>query len=119
MQNDEKRGAEPTMGLSAAELDHLQKQLDDERDAMDYHFPGDRGWSLPVHQETLGALIAQARSARAASEHREPGAGELREALQAMVEAYWRGSEDSDDEHAPHAVKLALAALKRTGGANG
>ena len=32
-------------------------------------------------------------------------------ALKGMVDAYWRGSEDSDDDDAPAAVKAALAIL--------
>ena len=35
------------------------------------------------------------------------------EALSAMINAYWRGSEDSSDRNAPKAVKLALKALTR------
>ena len=34
-------------------------------------------------------------------------------ALEAMLKAYWYGSEDSDDEHAPSMVKEAIALLPR------
>lgn len=34
-------------------------------------------------------------------------------ALKGMVDAYWRGSEDSDDDHAPAMVKAALAAIAK------
>jgi hypothetical protein len=40
-------------------------------------------------------------------------APELLAALQGMVEAYWRGSEDSEDGDAPTAVMDALAAIKK------
>ena len=40
-------------------------------------------------------------------------------ALEAMVETYWRGSEDSDDADAPECVKLALAALNAANPARG
>ncbi len=36
---------------------------------------------------------------------------QLLSALKGMIEAYWRGSEDSSDEEAPQAVKAALAAI--------
>ena len=36
----------------------------------------------------------------------------LVEATDAMVDAYWRGSEDSEDEFAPGCVKKALSALE-------
>lgn len=38
---------------------------------------------------------------------------ELLSALRGMIDAYWRGSEDSDDEHAPSMVKAALAAIAK------
>ncbi len=37
----------------------------------------------------------------------------LLEALQAMIDAYWRGSEDSSDANAPSMVKTALAAIDK------
>ena len=40
----------------------------------------------------------------------------LVEALDGMIQAYWRGSEDSSDAQAPECVKKALAALKFAGG---
>lgn len=38
---------------------------------------------------------------------------EMLAALRGMIEAYWRGSEDSDDADAPSAVKAALAAIAK------
>lgn len=44
-------------------------------------------------------------------DHIEAAAPVLLKALHGMVDAYWRGSEDSDDDDAPAAVKDALAAI--------
>ena len=41
---------------------------------------------------------------------------ELLDALEGMVEAYWRGSEDSDDANAPKCVRKAFAAIARATG---
>lgn len=43
-------------------------------------------------------------------------APDLLAACKAMIDAYWRGSEDSDDEHAPSMVKEALAAISKAEG---
>lgn len=43
-------------------------------------------------------------------------APELLAACKAMINAYWRGSEDSDDEDAPTMVKDALAAIAKAEG---
>lgn len=40
-------------------------------------------------------------------------APDLLAALHGMVAAYWRGSEDSDDDDAPEMVKAALAAIAK------
>lgn len=51
------------------------------------------------------------RTQSARAEAAERRVGELLAALQGMINAYWRGSEDSDDKHAPTMVKAALAAI--------
>ena len=38
---------------------------------------------------------------------------ELLTALEGMLDAYWRGSEDSSDDEAPTMVKAALAAVAK------
>lgn len=43
-------------------------------------------------------------------------APDLEKSLEGMIDAYWIGSEDSDDEHAPTMVKDAFAALKKARG---
>ena len=44
---------------------------------------------------------------------REAVALALLKALEGMVEAYWRGSEDSSDEEAPSCVTAALTAIEQ------
>jgi hypothetical protein len=43
-------------------------------------------------------------------------APDLLAACRGMVDAYWRGSEDSADEDAPDCVKAALAAMAKARG---
>lgn len=57
----------------------------------------------PAHVAAWNRRAAEAQESSAT-----PGA---LAALQGMVDAYWRGSVDSDDDHAPPAVKAALAVL--------
>ena len=48
--------------------------------------------------------------------HLIAAAPDLLSACKGMIDAYWRGSEDSDDDDAPSMVKDALAAIAKAEG---
>jgi hypothetical protein len=68
-------------------------------DEMPIVFAGTASWPLSEADAHIGAAAL-----------------DLRDALQEMIDTYWRGSEDSDDEHAPSMVRKALRALAKSRG---
>ena len=77
-----------------------------------------RGWGYLTGggHGALGLDNDSAVAIQVANAHLIAAAPDLAQALQGMVDAYWRGSEDSDDEHAPSMVKAAQAALSKARG---
>jgi hypothetical protein len=55
-------------------------------------------------RDVFAAALIRTQAARIEALERE---------LQGMIDAYWRGFEDSEDEDAPQCVKAALASLTK------
>lgn len=89
----ETHGSPVKFGASFGAINRLQKVYDD----------------MNIQAAMWGEFIPP--RAQGPMDRIEAAAPALLKALHGMVDAYWRGSEDSDDDDAPTAVKHALAAI--------